>query len=83
MHGLITSVAMAGLSAVALPQSPLTTTFSNNNSGNIGGGLYFDLTVIVPITILGLDLNFSTLIYYFRTFARGARISRLRFRGVA
>lgn len=50
-------------SAVALTaQSPLTTTFANNNGGGLGGALYFDLECISAngITITDLDLNFSS-----------------------
>jgi hypothetical protein len=45
--------------ATAIAQSPLTTTFANNNSGSIGGGVYFDVNVTNPagITIAALDLN--------------------------
>jgi hypothetical protein len=60
MHRLLIAASAALLSGVAvLAQSPLTTTFANNNSGNAGGGVYFDLTVNVPIIITGIDGNFT------------------------
>ncbi|MEO6594148.1 MAG: hypothetical protein ABIP94_05295 [Planctomycetota bacterium] len=57
-------LAFAFLSLSAAPlaaQSPLTTTFINNNAGGVGGGVYFDLNVTDPlgITITGIDLNLS------------------------
>ena len=33
------------------------TTFANNNGGNAGGAVYFDITVSQSISIAGLDLN--------------------------
>jgi hypothetical protein len=51
--------AAAALACAAVAQSPLTTTFANNNGGSVGGGVYFDLTVNVPVVITGMDLNVS------------------------
>jgi hypothetical protein len=59
MRSLFLLAATAALSAVAVAQSPLTTTFANNNGGAVGGGVYFDLTVNVPISITGVDMNLS------------------------
>lgn len=53
------SILLASTVAVTA-QSPLTTTFANNNGGAVGGAVYFDLTAVAaPITILDLDLNFN------------------------
>jgi len=41
----------------AAAQSPLTTLFLSNNNGAIGGGVYFDLTVAVPIVVTGIEVN--------------------------
>ena len=51
------SLCLTALAVTA--QSPLTTTFLNNNAGAVGGGVYFDLNVTIAagITITGLDLN--------------------------
>ncbi|MEO6596534.1 MAG: hypothetical protein ABIP94_17420 [Planctomycetota bacterium] len=53
------SLAVVLVAAAALAQSPLTTTFLNNNTGAVGGCVYFDLNVTnaAGITINGLDLN--------------------------
>lgn len=47
------------LSALATAQSPLTTTFANNNAGASGGAVYFDVTVNAgtDIRIDALDIN--------------------------
>ena len=49
------------IAAAISAQSPLTTTFANNNGGSVGGGVYFDLNVTAAggITITGLDLNLT------------------------
>jgi hypothetical protein len=60
MHALLTGAAAAVLAALASTQSPLTTTFATNNNGNVGGGIYFDLTPQVSITVAALDLDFSS-----------------------
>jgi hypothetical protein len=41
----------------ATAQSQLTTTFVSDNSGSMGGGVYFNLTAHRGITIGGLDCN--------------------------
>ncbi|HEB53074.1 MAG TPA: hypothetical protein ENI87_07465 [bacterium] len=48
--------------AAVTAQSPLTTTFANNNGGLTGGAVYFDLECLDPagITITDLDLNFGS-----------------------
>jgi hypothetical protein len=47
--------------AAICAQSPLTTTFANNDSGAIGGVVYFDLECIDPfgVFITNLNLNFA------------------------
>ena len=48
------------LAGSVFAQSPLTTTFLNNNGGAVGGGVYFDLNVLVPtISVTGLNLNLA------------------------
>ncbi len=47
------------LTAAVPAQSPLTTMFASNNQQNVGGGVYFDLTVNVPILVTALDVNLS------------------------
>jgi len=44
-----------------LAQSPLTTTYANNNGGSPGGSVYFDLTLNTGIAITQLDTNTSGL----------------------
>ena len=51
---------LVAASAIAAAQSPLTTTFATNNAGSVGGNVYFDLTASVPLTIIGLDLDFTS-----------------------
>src|SRR5262252_336231 len=42
----------------AAAQSPLTTLFqTGSNQGNAGGGIYFDLTVAVAVTLQQIDVN--------------------------
>ncbi len=53
----LASIAVIGLATLASAQSPLVTGLTPNNQGNIGGGLYFNLRVMVPITIT--ELNFG------------------------
>ncbi len=48
------------LSAALCAQSPLTTTFTSDNGGSVGGAVYFDLQVNTGVIITGLDLNFSS-----------------------
>ena len=61
MRILSSLAAIVGLSALAFAQSPLTTTFANNNGNASGGAIYFDLDVLDPagITIFNLDINTS------------------------
>jgi hypothetical protein len=43
---------------IAAAQSPLTTLFqAGSNQGNAGGGIYFDLTVAVTVTLQQIDVN--------------------------
>ena len=59
LHILRLSLA-ASVSLCAIAQSPLTTTFLNNNGGAVGGAVYFDLTVAVPaLVVTGLSLNLT------------------------
>jgi len=59
---ILTSVAMLGLTAAAFAQSPLTTTYANNNGNAAGGAVYFDLDVLDPagLTIFNIDFNCSS-----------------------
>ena len=41
------------------PANCVETTYANNNGGNIGGAVYFDLTVTQPVTLTGLDTHYS------------------------
>ena len=44
--------------ACQAPQpNQLVTTYANNNGGNIGGGVYFDLVINVPLTITSISAN--------------------------
>lgn len=58
MNKLVT-LAAAAWTAAAAAQSPLATIdpFASNNSGSVGGALYFDLVVQTTITIAALDVN--------------------------
>lgn len=59
MRILSTLAAVVSLSALAFAQSPLTTTFANNNGNAAGGAIYFDLDVLDPagVTIYNIDIN--------------------------
>lgn len=54
-------LSILALTAGLVAQSPLTTTFANNNGGSNGGAVYFDLTCTDPvgIQITDIDLNFQ------------------------
>lgn len=53
--------ASGALVAAAAAQSPLVTTFANDNSGPPGGSVFFDLTVTAPaLAIHGLDVNLAS-----------------------
>jgi hypothetical protein len=54
---LLIAASAAVFVGASMAQSPLTTTFANNNMGAAGGGIYFDLTVNVPIVITQIDTN--------------------------
>lgn len=41
-------------------QSPLTTTFANDNQGSVGGCLYFDLLVNTPVVSTTVAMNFAS-----------------------
>jgi len=59
----LATLALATISSVALAQSPLSTLNGQalaNNGGNVGGGLYFNLTVNTKITITGLSYFVGT-----------------------
>jgi hypothetical protein len=58
---ILSATAVAMVATLAVAQSPLTTTYLNNNGGSVGGGVYYDLTVTTPagVTITGLDVNVS------------------------
>jgi hypothetical protein len=55
MNAHLRALAMV-VGAFAVAQSPLVTTFASNNSGSVGGGIYFDLTANVAVTITALDV---------------------------
>jgi len=48
--------------AAITAQSPLVTTFANNNGGAVGGAVYFELTDVTGsgVTVTSLDLNFGS-----------------------
>ncbi len=50
-------VANCELTYVTLVTGSLQTLFASNNGGNIGGAVYFDLTVTNPITLSQIDVN--------------------------
>lgn len=52
------SVLLSAASLVA--QSPLTTTYAGGNGLGAGSTIYFDLQVILPITITQIDVNSSS-----------------------
>lgn len=41
-------------------QSPLTTTYANNNGGAVGGAVYFDLDATAALSITGIDVNLTS-----------------------
>ena len=56
---LLTTLVLTAAAITA--QSPLSTTFADNNGGAVGGAVYFELECLDPagLTITDLDLNFS------------------------
>lgn len=50
-------LALVALSSLCVAQSPLNTLTGGTNSGNIGGGIYFDLQVTNTITINQIDIR--------------------------
>lgn len=52
-------IPLFALTAALTAQSPLTTTFANNNGGASGGAIYFELEALDPagLTITDIDLN--------------------------
>lgn len=56
---LFTAVLCGSASLSAQCPTGLTTLFAANNGGNVGGAVYFDLTVTNPITITSFDINTS------------------------
>jgi len=53
----LASLAMAALTSLCVAQSPLNTLTGGTNSGNVGGGLYFDLQVNTKIQITQIDFR--------------------------
>lgn len=55
------ALAFGSLTAFASAQNCLNTIspFANNNSGSVGGAVYFDMTVSASILIQSLDMNFT------------------------
>jgi hypothetical protein len=49
--------AAAALASAALAQSPLVTLAGGTNSGNVGGGVYFDLQINTTVTINQIDFR--------------------------
>lgn len=62
MRSKLLALAFSALSTIAVAQSPLTTTFANNNGGAVGGGIYFDVNVTAPsgIVVNGLEVNLGS-----------------------
>jgi hypothetical protein len=50
-------LALSALASTALAQSPLNTLTGGTNGGNVGGGIYFDLTVNTTITLTQLSFR--------------------------
>ena len=50
----------AALSAAALAQSPLTTTYIGGNGLGAGATIYFDVVVAAPLTVTQFDINSSS-----------------------
>lgn len=59
---MLVTLAAAVLATSVVAQSPLTTSFAGGNSGNVGGGIYFNLTVsnAGSLTITQIDFNTTT-----------------------
>jgi hypothetical protein len=60
MRNVLATLFAASAATLGLAQSPLTTAFAGGNSGNVGGGLYFDLQILTTVTLTQIDIN-STL----------------------
>jgi len=60
MQKALTCLAAIGVTTLAIAQSPLTTTYANNNAGSVGGAVYFDLTVQTSVQITNIDVNSSS-----------------------
>src|SRR5262249_21344836 len=58
MH-IFRSLVGSAITTLALAQSPLVTTFGNNNAGGVGGGIYFDITANTTVTVTGIDVNLN------------------------
>lgn len=56
----LAALALATLTTAAIAQSPLTTLSGGGNSGNVGGGLYFDITVNTKLEITRIDFRTVT-----------------------
>jgi hypothetical protein len=57
---LSTALALCiGAATPATAQLALSTIFSSNNGGDVGGTFFFDLTVTQKTTLYGLDCNFT------------------------
>jgi predicted outer membrane repeat protein len=54
--------ALIATAVAVTAQSPLTTTFANNNAGSAGGAVYFELEALDPagVTITDIDLHTTT-----------------------
>jgi len=52
--------ALAALTSLGVAQSPLVTLNLGGNSGNVGGGLYFDLQINTTVTLTQLDIRTQT-----------------------
>ena len=48
-------LAVTALASAAFAQSPLNTLVGGTNSGNVGGGIYFDLTINTTVTFTRID----------------------------
>ncbi|MCA8974593.1 MAG: hypothetical protein KDC98_07710 [Planctomycetes bacterium] len=60
MEPIRTLAALTLAISAVTAQSPLTTTFANNNAGAVGGVVMFDLSVYLPTTISQIDVNSSS-----------------------
>ncbi|MGK0204736.1 MAG: hypothetical protein ACI9S9_003821 [Planctomycetota bacterium] len=51
--------ALVVLATAAVTQSPMATTYNSNNTGAVGGAIYFDLTAVTGGGVLISDIDLS------------------------